>query len=56
MRDFRCWGCKQPARFIYWHKAAGWHSPTCGICPVPDPSRPWSEMVCLQSDAAVKRA
>ena len=36
----RCWGCKKPALCIFWSKAAGYFSPSCGICPVLDPTEP----------------
>jgi hypothetical protein len=34
----KCWGCKKPALCMRWSKANGWFHPSCGICPVPDPT------------------
>jgi hypothetical protein len=42
----RCWGCKQPALCICWSKAAGYFSPSCGNCPIVDPTMP-GELVWL---------
>jgi hypothetical protein len=47
-----CWGCKKPALCIFWSKASGYHYPSCGICPVPDPTGGPSEMIWLGSPAS----